>query len=194
MAIYCLTCRSKDVEEIVEGNRLFYYCSQCNKKYGRALIVDGRIKILHTSRGIKHIDAAAIIIWKNKMLFLERRGYPFGLMIPAGHLEYNETLEEALHREVYEEVGLKVKNATLLAQIEQPISYCRYGSDIEEWAVFLVEAENGEPVIANNESESMQWIPLNKIPVRQLTPHTRYALATLGYIKDKVPKKSEKTS
>ncbi len=183
MPTYCLECKSSKVKEIVAENKVFYYCENCQTRAGRALVIDGRIKVVNTSRGIKHIDAAAIIIRNDKILLLERRTYPFGLMIPAGHLEYNETLEEALRREVYEEVGLKVSGATLLAQIEQPISYCRYGADIEEWAVFLVDAE-GEPIISNNENDAYQWIPIPEIKATDLTPHTRYALVNLGYVKE----------
>lgn len=183
MPIYCSRCKSSQVEELVEGNRVYYFCHHCHQKSGKALVVDGRIKIINTSRGIKHIDTAAIIIKGNEMLFTDRRTYPFGLEIPVGHLEYNETIEEAIRREVYEEVGLKVTGATLVTQVEQPVSYCRYGSAIEEWAIFLVEFR-GRGVISNNENQAIYWIDKDDIPVEKLTPHTRFALKTLGYIND----------
>lgn len=181
MPTYCIGCRSKKVQEVVEGNKVYYQCPDCNKHSGRALIVDGKIKIINTNRGIKHVDVAAIILRDNKILLTERRTYPFGLEIPVGHLEYNESLEQALKREVYEEVGLQVQSMTLLSQMEQPISYCRYGSDVEEWVVYLAEC-NTDEFISNNEIESIVWIDLDKIPTRRLTPHTTFALQTLGYI------------
>lgn len=181
MPIYCLKCKSKNVKETVEENRVIYSCPDCHVKSGQAFIVDGRIKIINTSRGIKHIDVAALIIKDNKILLTERRTYPFGLEIPVGHLEYNETLEQALERELYEEVGLKVSSSTLLAQMEQPVSHCRYGSDIEEWAVFLVEYQ-GSDFVSNHEIEAIAWFPVNKIPTDRLTAHTRFALQTLGYL------------
>ncbi len=183
MPTYCIHCKSSKIQESVEENKILYSCPVCHQKSGKALIVDGRIKIINTSRGIKHIDAAAIIIRDDKILLLERRTYPYGYMLPAGHLEYDETLEDTLRREVYEEAGLKVKSATLLAQIEHPISYCRYGSDIEEWAVYLVECD-GEPYVSNNESEGFKWVPLGELQPAVLSPHARYALYRTGYIKE----------
>lgn len=183
MPIYCLKCRSKKIDEIMEGNRLFYSCLKCNTKQGKALIIDGKIKILHTSQGIKHISVAAIIIRDNKILLLERRFYHYGLTVPAGHLHYDETLDEALRRELYEEIGLRVKNAILLAQVEQPASHCRYGADIEEWAIYKVEPETYEPFVANDENESFKWVSLDDIPIERLTPHTKFGLTTLGYVK-----------
>ncbi len=192
MAIYCLKCKSVKVKEIVEENKVLFFCADCQESSGRALVVDGKIKIINTSRGIKHIDAAAIIIRDNKLLLLERRTYPFGLMIPAGHLEYNETIEDALRREVFEEVGLKVMSETLIAQIEQPVSYCRYGSVVEEWAIFLTECD-GKSFIGNNENEAIHWISLEDlatIPKDNFSPHTYVALKHLGYI-NADPKRSD---
>ena len=47
-----------------------------------------------------------ILLCKNK-----NKDYYF---LPGGHVEYGETLEEALKREVYEEFGLKIKNLKLI--------------------------------------------------------------------------------
>jgi len=188
MQIYCLSCKSNKVQELVEGNKVFYYCPDCKSKSGRALIVDSNIRIIKTSRGIKHIAVAGIIIKDEKMLFVDRRTYPYGLELPAGHVENDESLEEALYREVYEEVSLKVTGATLLAQIEHPESHCRYGSDIEEWSVFLVQTNGGDDFVSSSEIASIVWLPLNDIPRAKLTEPTQYALDVLGYLK---PAKAE---
>lgn len=160
-----------------------YSCPACHTKSGRAIIVDGKIKIINTSRGIKHIVATALILKDNNILLTQRRTYPFGLETPVGHVEYDESLEQALRREVYEEVGLMVTGETLLAQIEQPISYCRYGVAIEEWAVFLVNYK-GHDFIGNNEIEEIVWLPLSDLPLDKLTPNTRVILEALGYIEN----------
>jgi mutator protein MutT len=181
MPKYCLNCKSTKVRETVEENRVYYYCPDCQQKSGKALIIDGRIKIINTDRGIKHVDVAAIIIKDKNILLTDRRTYPFGLEIPVGHLEYNETVNQALVREVYEEVGLKVRSATLLSQVEQPISYCRYGSAIEEWIIFIVECE-GTEYVGNDENETVKWYPLHDLPIKKLTEQTAFALSHTGYI------------
>lgn len=189
MPIYCIKCRSNEVQEIVEENRVFYLCPHCQTKSGKAFIVDSKVKIINTSRGIKHISVAGLIINDDKVLLTNRRTYPFGLELPVGHLEHNETLEETVQREVYEEIGLKVEAVTLLAQLEQPVSYCRYGSDIEDWVVFSVDSKVGQGFVSNNEVESIVWLPLNGLEHADLTPSTRFVLAELGYlskVKEKV--------
>ena len=182
MPIYCLNCKSNNMEELVIENEVFYLCRECQSKSGRALIVNGKIKIINTRRGIKHISVGAIIIRSGKMLLTHRRTYPFGLEIPVGHLEYDETLEQALEREIYEEVGLKVEGATLLTQIEHPISHCRYGSSIEEWAVFAVECRNGRDFVSNHEIESLNWLSLSELDRPDLTPSTRFVLEVLNFL------------
>lgn len=187
--MYCINCKSKKIHELVEENKVFYRCDDCKTKSGRAVIFDGKIKTINTSRGIKHIVAAALIIRDNKILLTQRRTYPFGLEVPVGHLEHDETIEETLRREIYEEVGLRVTSATLMMQAEQPESHCRYGAAIEEWAVFLVDVE-GYDFVANNEIESAVWLSLDNLPLSQLTPNMIFVLTELGYIS---PRKSTKS-
>lgn len=182
MPIHCLNCKSNQVNEIVEEDKVYYLCSRCQYKSGKALIIDGKIKVLNTSRGIKHICVAALIVQDGKVLMTKRRTYPFGLEIPIGHLEYNETLDDALVREVFEEVGLRVTSHTLLAQLEYPISYCRYGSDIEEWAVYLVECDTYQAFANNSESEAVEWVPLEKLSTATLSPMTALTLDKIGYL------------
>ncbi len=184
MPIHCLNCKSNQIKEIVEENNVYYLCEKCSQKSGKALIIDGKIRVLNTSRGIKHIGIVAVVVRNNKILLTLRRTYPFGLELPGGHVEYGETLEEALRREVFEEVGIKVSGQTLLVQIEQPVSYCRYGSDIEEWTLFSVEYSDGEPFVNNSESEAVRWVDVDRIPVKDLAPMTAYALFRLGYVNE----------
>lgn len=186
MAIYCLTCKSPNIEELVLENRVYYNCQNCGQRSGRALIVNDKIRMIRTREGIKHFSVAAIIRNKNKILLVDRRTHPFGLELPVGHLEHNESLEEAIEREIYEELGIKAHGLTLIAQFEQPKSECRYGSDVEEWSVFSVEHTDSDafPSISNNESESLAWYHVNRIPINRLTDQTAYALRALGIIKN----------
>jgi 8-oxo-dGTP diphosphatase len=191
MPSYCINCRSPKLQELVEENQVYYYCQSCRTKSGRSFMVDGKIRIIDTSRGVKHIVASALIIRDGKVLLTLRRTYPFGLEFPVGHVEYGESIEEALEREVLEELGVKVTSATLLLQIEQPVSYCRFGSTIEEWAVFSVDY-NGQSIIENDEIESVRWVSLHDLPIKELTPNTIVVLRELGYLSRLVPKKDGK--
>ncbi len=60
----------------------------------------------------------AALIWKDgKILLYERAGsHGHGTWsIPGGHLEYGESWEECIRREVMEEVGVALKNVRYLA-------------------------------------------------------------------------------
>ena len=56
---------------------------------------------------------------KGEFLFIHRADN--GLLgIPAGGLEENETIEECIKREVYEETGIKLKNLTTIGISSNP--------------------------------------------------------------------------
>jgi len=50
-----------------------------------------------------------IVLHENRCLFLYRNNPPIAWCPPGGRVEKGETLHEALHREVFEESGLKVE-------------------------------------------------------------------------------------
>jgi 8-oxo-dGTP diphosphatase len=69
------------------------------------------------------ITVDAIVVRKDKSIVLVRRkDEPFKDMyaLPGGHVEYGETVEEAVVREVKEETGLDVRVGKLLAVYSDP--------------------------------------------------------------------------
>ena len=63
-----------------------------------------------------------IIIDKKKILLIKRKKTPFkGLWaLPGGFVEYGETVEEAVKREIYEETGLTTQIKQLLGVYSKP--------------------------------------------------------------------------
>lgn len=75
----------------------------------------------------------------------------------AGFVESGESLEEAVHREVLEEVGVKVKNIEYFGSQPWPFPHSLMVGYIAEYA-------GGEIVPEENEIDDAQWFSLDALP------------------------------
>ncbi len=178
MPTYCFSCRSDTIQEVVQENKRYFYCSACEKlsdrvidsRYGKDVSVPGR------EGEIIHVSAGAYITRDNQMLIIKRRGYPFGYSFPAGHVEYGEKPVEGLRREIFEELGLKVTNPKLIFNEEIQGNKCRYGADSHIWYFYHVPYTSGNPIL-NPEIEGVGWYTkeeaneLNLVPVAHFLLH-----------------------
>lgn len=156
----CINCHSKNLIEIVENDLVRYFCKDCNKKSPR-YFDSGKIKTLKTKDGIKHQVVKAVIKNdKGEILFVKRRTFPFGITIPAGHVEKNETPREALEREVFEETGLKIKKARLIFKATNLRNPCRAGANWHDWFAYECMAEG--VLVDNYEISSFYWLKPEK--------------------------------
>jgi mutator protein MutT len=64
----------------------------------------------------KQLGAYALIIEDNSILLIKKNGGPYHgkLDLPGGTIEFGERPEEALKRELLEEVGIEIKEYNLL--------------------------------------------------------------------------------
>lgn len=108
------------------------------------------------------IGVGGIIINNNKILLLKRKLEPEidSWCYPGGRLEFGETLEDAVIREIKEEVNLKVII----------LKYIGYGNQITEnyhWVnhTFITQVINGvEKNIDTAAHSDMQWFDINDLP------------------------------
>jgi len=120
----------------------------------------------------KHVRAVGIVIYNNQLLVLWRKNTKEYFVFPGGGKEDNETIEEAVARELLEETSIQIKILKLLYHI----SY----DDTTEHYFYLCDYVSGEPILGNfNEMASMQkgnnlykpmWIALAKLPRALLYP------------------------
>ena len=103
---------------------------------------------------------AAIIRKSNKFLFVKRSNYKEtakGYWCPVtGEIEANETQEEALQREVMEEVGLEVIADKKICQI--PTHDNKY--TLHFWTTKII---SGEARINSNEATDLKWVTLDEM-------------------------------
>ncbi|BCO20767.1 MULTISPECIES: NAD(+) diphosphatase [unclassified Alteromonas] len=75
----------------------------------------------------------------------------------AGFVESGESLEEAVHREIFEEVGVKVKNLRYFNSQPWPFPHSLMVGFIAEYA-------GGEIRCQENEIDDAQWFDIDRLP------------------------------
>lgn len=121
------------------------------------------------------VDVHLFLVRGGKILLLKRAktGYMDGYYhLPAGHMDGNERLVDALIRESKEEVGIKInpKDAKLVHTIHNK-------SDTERLAFFF-EVKKWTGRIKNIETDKhseLEWFELKKLP-RKTVPYAKAAI------------------
>jgi 8-oxo-dGTP diphosphatase len=88
----------------------------------------------------------------------QRGTYPNLWSFPGGHVEENETLDEALIRELREEVGVVPTRWTSLGSISDPNFRA---ADSVTYHMYAIAAwEGGEPTMIGDEHTELGWFTL----------------------------------
>lgn len=120
--------------------------------------------------------AVHLLIIKDGKILLQRRNNPnkhgyLKLGIPAGHLEPNENVNEAIVREAKEELNIDLKDFELVQ-----IMNLNGDTDVYDAYFYLCKEYDGE--IVNNEEENaktIEWHSLDE-PLEDLIEYEKYAL------------------
>lgn len=118
---------------------------------------------------------AFILNENNELLLQQRKKSPEAgfWSIPGGRLEMFETFEEAVKREIKEEVGVDIDVIDELGICDHIIK-----SEQKHWVSpsFLCKITNGKPIIMEPDKHAdMQWFSLENLP-ENLTITTQNAL------------------
>lgn len=109
--------------------------------------------------------------------------------VPGGKVEWGESLLEAVHREVFEETGLRVFDVRW-ANVQEAVSHPEFHRDAHFILVNVVARTAAVAVVLNDEAQAYVWCTpaeaasydLNE-PTRRLVEHYRshgFATAELG--------------
>lgn len=88
-----------------------------------------------------------------------RKNYPDTWSFPGGHVEDDETLDQALKRELFEEIGILAKSWSFIRRFDDPMSN---PENRITFHVFVVEQWEGEPTNINDEHTQICWVKLDK--------------------------------
>lgn len=124
---------------------------------------------------MKKIEVAAAIIRKGDMIFATQRGYgefKDGWEFPGGKLEPGETAEEAIVREIKEELAADIKVGHLFETVEYDYPQfhltmhcfiCELVSD----DIVLKEHEDAR-WLGRSELDTVEWLPADKGLIQNL--------------------------
>ncbi len=119
--------------------------------------------------------AVHLIMIKDNKILLQRRNNPnkygYGMLgMPAGHLEENENVYDALKREMKEELDIDITNSKI-------VQVMNLKGETDTYDAYFFNCDfNGE--IKNMEednSKSLEWIDINS-DLKDLIPYEKYAL------------------
>lgn len=103
-----------------------------------------------------------ILLEKGKVLLVKRAIYPFfgSWELPGGHVDYGETVEKAIQREMREELGIPVKIKKLFGVYSNPKRDPRYHTAS---VVYLLKKTKGK-IRLSREASEFRFFPLKNLP------------------------------
>lgn len=117
---------------------------------------------------------AVFINSENKLLVAQRKNYPGGWQFPQGGVDQGETFEQALKREMYEELGIKdfeiLKDSQTLYRYDFPKELMapiasKYKGQEQKW--FLCRLKEGhEPDLSkasDEEFNDITWLNADEV-------------------------------
>ena len=110
---------------------------------------------------MQNLAVVGLLSCQNKTLLLHRTSPPICWCPPGGHVEKDETIREAVLREVYEETGIYCK-------IVMPVDVWNgmHNASVIESISFICECDTPE-VKLSCEHDDFRWIDISKIETWQ---------------------------
>lgn len=109
----------------------------------------------HIVNGLLIRDGSVLMAYRAK----NRNQYPDCWSFPGGHVEPGETLEQALLRELTEEIGI---TALAHSKFDEITVRAANGSDRIRFHLFVVHRWSGTPHLVNHEHTQLQWTRLSE--------------------------------
>jgi NAD+ diphosphatase len=158
-AVFYLIGRAK---QIVEWYRTHKFCGQCGEPTGDA--ESDRSRKCHKCNQLFYprlSPSIIVLVTRGEEILLAKNANARNNFYStlAGFVEPGESLEETVHREVFEEVGIKVKNLKYFNSQPWPFPNSLMLG-------FHAEYESGEIVIQEEEIGDAQWFHYTEMPNR----------------------------
>jgi mutator protein MutT len=121
-----------------------------------------------------HIGVYGVAKRKDKIaLILKGRGPYTGMLdLPGGKIEYGESVEECLKREIKEELGVEVSDFKLRKVLQNSVSYEENGIAVKLQHVGIIfDVEIEEEIVSRAEHDVLEagWYEIEQLDERNLT-------------------------
>jgi NAD+ diphosphatase len=146
--------------QIVNWDRTHKFCGSCGTETSSMEMERAKKcpKCEHMSFPVLSPAVITAIVKGNKILLAHNRNFKGNMYsLIAGFVEPGETLEEAVKREVMEEVGFSVKNVKYFSSQPWPFPNSLMIG-------FTAEYESGEIEVDGEEINDAQWFDVNNLP------------------------------
>lgn len=110
----------------------------------------------------------AIIKKNDKIVLIERKNPPFGWALPGGFVEYGESLEQAIIREVKEETNLEIETLKQFHTYSAPNRDPRFHTIT---TVFIVSCKG--KIKAQSDAQKVNEFNLNQLPENMAFDHKK---------------------
>lgn len=126
----------------------------------------------------KHIGVYGIILHEKKLLVIKKNRGPYiGLYdLPGGSLEFGESIEEGLAREIEEEIGGKVKTMDFLKNVTYVADWDYDGVPTSTYHIgmyYSVELEDLSQIKTDpdgHDSDGALWVAMEEINEGNISP------------------------
>jgi len=136
------------------------FCAACGQPMQRLPGEWGKLCAACGSHHFPHIHPCVIVLIRRPgevLLARKPEWAPNRYSLVAGFIEFGESLEEAVAREVAEETGIKVDNIRYIG------SQC-WPFPSQLMTGFVAEYAGGELVVQRSELEDARWFPVDDLP------------------------------
>lgn len=135
---------------------------------------------------ISHVGIYGIVLKESSILLIQKARGPFtGLWdLPGGKIEHGETLEQALSRELYEEGGVIIHQATLIDGSTNLVKFIDERGFISMHHIGLFylitdyEIEQKER-FDMQEVKALKWHAITELHTQELTPFATHIMKKL---------------
>lgn len=125
---------------------------------------------------MKHPEAvigAIIFNPKNEVLLCKSSKWNNKYVVPGGHIELGESMQEALIREVLEETQLHIYEPVLVC-VKENIFY-KVDNEVKHYILFdFICKTSSYDVVLNDEAEVFCWVKLDDVFTYDLDVFTRH--------------------